>query len=63
MINYFIFNATNRTADVMDAFADPRMTEKEARAYLRDHIVFVPCLLKKCRDDNGYSESACGWVG
>jgi len=32
------------------------MTEKEAKAYLRDHIVFMPRHLKQCRDDNGYSE-------
>src|SRR5260370_39027867 len=32
------------------------MTEKEAKAYLRDHIVFVPRHLKECRDTNGFSE-------
>jgi site-specific recombinase XerD len=32
------------------------MTEKEAKAYIRDHIVFVPRHLKQCREASGYSE-------
>jgi site-specific recombinase XerD len=32
------------------------MTDKEAKAYLRDRIGLVPRHLKQCRDANGYSE-------
>src|ERR1700690_3228632 len=32
------------------------MTEKEAKAYLRDRIVFVPRHVKMCREANGLSE-------
>ena len=33
------------------------MTEKEAKAYLRDHIVFMPRHLKQCREGDRVGSS------